>query len=630
MSDPAAPVPAEGRPLPEGSAFWGEAAQRIGWIVPPARVSDSSFGPGAPVIRWFPEGRLNAAVTCIDRHLPDRADQAALIWESRLPDEPARRISYALLHRETCAMANVLRQLGVRRGDRVALYLPMMPETVFAMLACARIGAIHVVVHAGLAPDALAHRLRDCGARLLVTADHAPWGEGRLRPLKSLADAALAQMPGPCACLLIKRTGGQTTWIAGRDHDHEELRQDVPPDCPPEPMAAEDPLFLLHTSGSTGQPRAVVHATGGYLVHVATTHALCFEHAEGDVIWCTGDLGWIAGHSYGLYGPLANGGTVLMVEGAPDFTDPGRPWALCAAHRVTQLYTTPTALRSFRTAGEDWLLPHDLSALRILGAVGEPLAPDIAAWSHQTVGRGQARVVDTWWQTESGGHLIAPRRDAGPESDAGPRPLPGVVPVILDLETLDELDTAPAEGLLCLRQSWPGQSPGLWGDLVAPPPEWFLPGRGLYVTGDACLRAADGSYRITGRVDDVITVSGKRVGAAEVERALCTHRRVAQAAVVGFAHPEKGMGIQAFVRLHGALPSDELAQALCAHVCEVIGEIARPDRIAWAETLPQTRSGKILRRLLRQIAAGTLPEQTGVLANPESLPPLIATPPVQT
>ena len=602
---------------PDG--FWGREGKRIDWIEPYTKVKNTDFTMGHVSIRWFEDGILNASVNCVDRHLATRGDQTAIIFEPDDASAPARHITYRELSEKVNRFANVLLSQGVMRGDRVVIYLPMIPEAAYAMLACARIGAVHSIVFAGFSPDALANRVNDCGAKLVITADTAPRG-GRRTALKSNADAALLHCSDRVRCLVVKHTGDQTTWIDGRDVDVLKLMEEVSPECPPRPMNAEDPLFILYTSGSTGKPKGVVHSTGGYLVYAAMTHEYVFDYKDGDVFWCTADVGWVTGHSYIVYGPLANGATTVMFEGVPTFPDAGRFWAVCDKHKVTQFYTAPTAIRSLMGMGPEWVDKHDLSSLRVLGSVGEPINPEAWVWYDKHVGKGRCPIVDTFWQTETGGHMITSIPGAI-ETKPGAATLPffGVKPTVLDPQTGTELRGNDVEGVLCISDSWPGQMRTLWGDHERFMEAYFQQYPGQYFTGDGCRRDADGYYWITGRVDDVINVSGHRMGTAEVESALVAHEKVAEAAVVGYPHNLKGQGIYAYVTLmNGIEPSDQLKRELETWVRTEIGPIAKPDLIQWAPGLPKTRSGKIMRRILRKIAEndfGSLGD-TSTLAEP--------------
>ena len=610
---------------PEG--FWAREGKRIDWIKPYTKVKDTSFGPDDVHIRWFEDGTLNVSANCIDRHLATRGDQTAIIFEPDDPNEPAQHITYKRLHAETCKMANILEDLGVRKGDRVVLYLPMIPEAAYAMLACARIGAIHSIVFAGFSPDALSARINGADAKLVITADYAPRG-GKATPLKSNADAALLHTSDKVKLLVVKRTGGQTTWVEGRDFDYNELRLEADEVNTPAEMNAEDPLFILYTSGSTGQPKGVVHTSGGYLVYAAMTHKYVFDYKDGDIFWCTADVGWVTGHSYIVYGPLANGATTLMFEGVPTFPDAGRFWEVCAKHKVNQFYTAPTAIRALMGKGTEFVEKHDLSSLRILGTVGEPINPEAWNWYNINVGKGKCPIVDTWWQTETGGHLLTPLPGATAlKPGSATTPFFGVQPVVLDPHSGQEIAQTACEGVLCLKDSWPGQMRTVWGDHERFVKTYFSDYKGYYFSGDGCRRDADGYYWITGRVDDVINVSGHRMGTAEVESALVAHAKVAEAAVVGYPHEIKGQGIYCYVTLmNGEEPTDDLKKELRNWVRTEIGPIASPDVIQWAPGLPKTRSGKIMRRIRRKIAEndfGSLGD-TSTLADPSVVDDLIA------
>ncbi|WP_104018806.1 acetate--CoA ligase [Roseovarius nitratireducens] len=607
-------------------AFWREHGQRIDWIRPYSRVKDVNFDFGNVSIKWFEDGTLNVAANCIDRHLATRADQTAIIWEPDEPTDEARHITYRELYDNTCRMANVLKGMGVGRGDRVVLYLPMIPEAAYAMLACARIGAIHSVVFAGFSPDALSARINGCQAKVVITADEAPRG-GRKTALKSNTDAALLHCSDKVKCLVVKHTGGQTTWIDGRDHDYNALAAEAAADCPPEEMNAEDPLFILYTSGSTGQPKGVVHTSGGYLVYAAMTHELVFDYHEGDVFWCTADVGWVTGHSYIVYGPLANGAITLMFEGVPTYPDASRFWQVCDKHKVNQFYTAPTAIRALMGQGTEYVGKCDLSSLKVLGTVGEPINPEAWNWYNDNVGKGRCPIVDTWWQTETGGHLLTPLPGAiATKPGSATLPFFGIEPVVLEPESGKEITDTEASGVLALKDSWPGQMRTVWGDHERFEATYFQQYKGYYFSGDGCRRDADGYYWITGRVDDVINVSGHRMGTAEVESALVAHPQVAEAAVVGYPHNIKGQGIYAYVTLmNGVEPTEDLRKALEKWVRTEIGPIAKPDLIQWAPGLPKTRSGKIMRRILRKIAEndyGSLGD-TSTLADPSVVDDLI-------
>jgi len=611
--------------LADPSAFWDEQGKRLDWIKPYSKVKDTSFDYDNVSIKWFEDGTLNVAANCIDRHLADRAEQTAIIWEPDDPTADAEHISYRTLHEEVQVFANVLKELGVRRGDRVVIYLPMIPAAAYAMLACARIGAIHSIVFAGFSPDALADRVNGCDAKLVICADHAPRG-GRSTPLKANCDKALEKVEHDCKLLVVTRTGGEVAWTEDRDYRFEDLAASVASECAPEEMNAEDPLFILYTSGSTGKPKGVVHTTGGYLTYASMTHEYVFDYRDGDVYWCTADVGWVTGHSYIVYGPLANGATTLMFEGVPTYPDAGRFWAVCEKHRVNQFYTAPTAIRALMGKGTEWVEKYDLSALRVLGSVGEPINPEAWNWYNENVGKGRCPIVDTWWQTETGGILIAPLPGAIPtKPGSATKPFFGVQPLILD-DKGNPLD-GPCEGVLVLKDSWPGQMRTVWGDHDRFVSTYFEMFKGYYFTGDGCRRDEDGYYWITGRVDDVINVSGHRMGTAEVESALVAHAKVSEAAVVGFPHDIKGQGIYCYVTLmEGVEASDELRTELTNWVRTEIGPIAKPDVIQWAPGLPKTRSGKIMRRILRKIAeneTGSLGD-TSTLADPSVVDDLIS------
>ena len=609
---------------PEG--FWGEQAKRLDWAKAPTKIKDVNFDYGSVSIKWYEDGKLNVAENCIDRHLETRGDRTAIIWEPDEPGEDAQHITYRQLHEQVCRMANVLKDQGVGRSDRVVLYLPMIPEAAYAMLACARIGAIHSVVFAGFSPDALGQRVNGCDAKVVITADEAPRG-GRKTALKSNADKALLHCKDSVKCLVVKRTGGQTTWTEGRDVDLSAAMAEAGTDCPAEEMGAEDPLFILYTSGSTGQPKGVVHTTGGYLVFASLTHEVTFDYHDGDIYWCTADVGWVTGHSYIVYGPLANGATTLMFEGVPTYPDAGRFWQVCEKHGVNQFYTAPTAIRALMGQGEEHVTGSDLSSLRILGTVGEPINPEAWDWYHRVVGQERCPIVDTWWQTETGGHLMTPLPGAhATKPGAAMKPFFGVKPVVLETESGKVIEDSPAEGVLAIADSWPGQMRTVWGDHERFENTYFQQYKGYYFSGDGCRRDADGDYWITGRVDDVINVSGHRMGTAEVESALVAHEKVAEAAVVGYPHDVKGQGIYCYVTLmKGQEPSDDLKKELRNWVRQEIGPIASPDLIQWAPGLPKTRSGKIMRRILRKIAEndyGSLGD-TSTLAEPEVVDDLI-------
>jgi acetyl-CoA synthetase len=602
--------------------FWGEHGKRLHWMRPYKRVKNTSFA-GDVRIRWYEDGTLNASYNCIDRHLPLRADQTAIIWEGDSP-QVQRHISYAELHEKVCRLANVLKGRGVKKGDRVTIYLPMIPEAAYAMLACARIGAIHSVVFGGFSPDSLIGRIQDCDSTLLITADEGLRG-GRMIPLKVNADAALEQCPSVKDVIVVRHTGGGISWVEGRDICYHEAMAAASRDCPPAEMSAEDPLFILYTSGSTGKPKGVLHTTGGYLVFASMTHQYVFDYHEGDVYWCTADVGWVTGHSYILYGPLANGATTLMFEGVPNYPDPSRFWQVIDKHKVNIFYTAPTAIRALMREGEGYVKKTSRKSLRLLGSVGEPINPEAWLWYYNVVGEGRAPIVDTWWQTETGGILITPLPGATPlKPGSATRPFFGVKPCIVDGE--GKLLQGAAEGNLCIDDSWPGQMRTLYGDHKRFIETYFSTFPGKYFTGDGARRDEDDYYWITGRVDDVINVSGHRLGTAEVESALVAHAKVAEAAVVGYPHDIKGQGIYAYVTLNaGEEPSEALRKELVAWVRKEIGPIASPDLIQWAPGLPKTRSGKIMRRILRKIAANEHQAlgDTSTLADPAVVDDLV-------
>ncbi|QIE42030.1 acetate--CoA ligase [Rhodobacteraceae bacterium SC52] len=607
-------------------AFWGEQGKALDWIKPFTKVKSTDFSLDNLGIKWFEDGTLNVSANCVDRHLATRGDQTAIIFEPDNPDEPAKHITYKMLHTEVCKMANILEGLGVRKGDRVILYLPMIPEAAYAMLACARIGAIHSIVFAGFSPDALSARINGADAKVVITADYAPRG-GRNTPLKSNADAALLHCKDTVKLLVVKRTGGQTTWVDGRDFDYSELHAEADDTCRAVEVGAEDPLFILYTSGSTGQPKGVVHTSGGYLLYAAMTHKYVFDYKDGDIFWCTADVGWVTGHSYIVYGPLANGATTIMFEGVPTYPDASRFWQVCEKHKVNQFYTAPTAIRALMGKGAEFVEKCDLSSLRLLGTVGEPINPEAWNWYNDVVGKGSCPIVDTWWQTETGGHLLTPLPGAhATKPGAAMKPFFGVQPVVLDPQSGEEIHESPTEGVLCLKDSWPGQMRTIWGDHERFGKTYFSDYKGYYFSGDGCRRDADGDYWITGRVDDVINVSGHRMGTAEVESALVAHAKVAEAAVVGYPHEIKGQGIYCYVTLmNGEEPSEELRKELRNWVRTEIGPIASPDLIQWSPGLPKTRSGKIMRRILRKIAEndyGSLGD-TSTLAEPAVVDDLI-------
>ncbi|MEH6724838.1 MAG: acetate--CoA ligase [Hyphomicrobiales bacterium] len=611
--------------ISDPDTFWAEHGKRVDWIKPFTKVKHTSFDYHNVSIKWFEDGELNVSANCVDRHLASRGDQTAIIWEPDNPDDEALHITYKQLHSHVCRFANVLKDMGIAKGDRVIIYMPMIPEAAYAMLACARIGAIHSIVFAGFSPDALADRIVGCQAKLVITADEAPRG-GRNTALKSNVDAALDQASGSTKALVVKRTGGDVTMKAGRDVWLHEAEANVSDACEPEAMNAEDPLFILYTSGSTGMPKGVVHTTGGYIVYASMTHQYVFDYQDGDVYWCTADVGWVTGHSYIVYGPLANGATTLMFEGVPTYPDASRFWQVCEKHKVNQFYTAPTAIRALMGKGNDFVDKCDLSSLKLLGSVGEPINPEAWNWYDKTVGNSNCPIVDTWWQTETGGILITPLPGAtATKPGSATRPFFGVMPVILNEH--GEIQEGTAEGILAMEDSWPGQMRTVWGDHDRFVSTYFEHFKGYYFTGDGCRRDEDGYYWITGRVDDVLNVSGHRMGTAEVESALVAHPKVSEAAVVGYPHDIKGQGIYCYVTLmEGDEPSDELRVELQNWVRKEIGPIAKPDVLQWAPGLPKTRSGKIMRRILRKIAeneTGSLGD-TSTLADPSVVDDLIA------
>ena len=583
--------------------FWGLVGQRLNWMKPFTRVCDVSLLPEDFRIRWYFDGVLNVSVNCLDRHLAVRGDQTAIIYEGDSPNVGGN-ISYRDLYERVCRLANALRARGVGKGDRVTIYLPMIPEAAVAMLACARIGAFHSLVFGGFSPEAIAGRIADCQSKLVITADAGMRG-GKVVPLKANVDMALNNSLTACVLdvLVLRHTGTPIEWRNGRDHWLHELTEGERPECEPEPMNAEDPLFILYTSGSTGAPKGVVHTTGGYLVYVSYTHECVFDLQEGDVFWCTADVGWVTGHSYVVYGPLANGCTTLMFEGVPSYPSFSRFWDVIDKHQVSVFYTAPTAIRALMREGDTWVHASSRASLRLLGSVGEPINPEAWNWYHHVVGEGRCAIVDTWWQTETGGILISPLPGATTlKPGSATQPFFGIEPKLLDAE--GRVLEGATEGNLVLAASWPGIMRTLWGDHARFIETYFKPYRGYYFTGDGARRDSDGDYWITGRVDDVINVSGHRMGTAEVESALVSHAAVAEAAVVGCAHEIKGQGIYAYVTLNvDVVASKELAAELIKHVRREIGPIATPDHLHWAPGLPKTRSGKIMRRILRKIAA---------------------------
>lgn len=611
------------RSIADPNAFWAEQAKRIDWMHAPTKIENVSFAPGNISIKWFEDGILNVAHNCIDRHLAKRANQTAIIWEGDDPSQ-SRHITYKELHDEVCRMANILRTRNVKKGDRVTIYLPMIPEAAYAMLACARIGAVHSVVFAGFSPDSLAQRINDCQSKVIITADEGLRG-GKKVPLKANVDAALAKADGVDWVVVVKRTGGKVDMNPTRDLWYHEAAAMVTTECPAEHMNAEDPLFILYTSGSTGQPKGVLHTSGGYLVFASMTHQYVFDYHDGDIYWCTADVGWVTGHSYILYGPLANGATTLMFEGVPNYPDNSRFWNVIDKHKVNIFYTAPTAIRALMQSGDEPVKKTSRASLRLLGSVGEPINPEAWEWYHRVVGDDRCPIVDTWWQTETGGILITPLPGAT-RLKPGSATLPffGVAPEIVDAD--GRVLEGETTGNLCLTSSWPGMMRTVYGDHARFEQTYFSTYKGKYFTGDGCRRDADGYYWITGRVDDVINVSGHRMGTAEVESALVAHEKVSEAAVVGFPHDIKGQGIYAYVTLMaGVEPTDDLRKELVTWVRKEIGPIASPDQIQFAPSLPKTRSGKIMRRILRKIAEdepGSLGD-TSTLADPSVVDDLV-------
>ena len=639
MSDKVYPVPAEWaerayinadqyrelyeRSVSDPEGFWSDAGKRLEWIKPYSRAKNTSFQPGNVDIRWFEDGTLNVSANCIDRHLATRGDQVAIIWEGDNPNE-SETITYRQLSERVQRFANVLKKHGVKKGDRVTIYLPMIPEAAYAMLACTRIGAVHSIVFGGFSPDSLQNRVEDAESTVIITADEGLRG-GKPVPLKKNADAALAKCTGDKKMLVVRRTGNPVAWTPGRDlWLHEEL-ESVSPECPPEEMGAEDPLFVLYTSGSTGKPKGVVHTTGGYLLYASMTHQYVFDYHDGDIYWCTADVGWVTGHSYIVYGPLANGATTLMFEGVPTYPSASRFWDVVDKWKVSIFYTAPTAIRSLMGAGDDLVKRSSRSSLRLLGSVGEPINPEAWEWYYNVVGEGRCPIVDTWWQTETGGIMISPLPGATDlKPGSGTKPFFGVQPALVDDK--GQLLEGEAQGNLVILDSWPGQSRTIYKDHDRFEKTYFSAYPGMYFSGDGCRRDADGYYWITGRVDDVINVSGHRMGTAEVESALVSHPKVAEAAVVGYPHDLKGQGIYCYITLiMGENGDDGLKKDLVAHVRREIGPIASPDLIQFSPGLPKTRSGKIMRRILRKIAEddfGNLGD-TSTLADPAVVDELI-------
>jgi len=604
--------------------FWTKEGERLDWIRPYSRAKNTTFEPPNVSIKWFEDGTLNVSANCIDRHLKKRGEQTAIIWEPDDPNTEARHITYRELYENVCRLANVLKAQGVKKGDRVTIYLPMIPEAAYAMLACARIGAIHSIVFGGFSPDALASRVEGCDSRIVITADEGLRG-GRKVPLKANADTALQKNPDVKAVLVVRHTGGDVPWTPGRDAWLDEEMAKVPAECLPEEMSAEDPLFILYTSGSTGQPKGVLHTSGGYLVYASMTHQYVFDYHDGDIYWCTADVGWVTGHSYIVYGPLANGATTLMFEGVPNYPDAGRFWDVVDKHKVNIFYTAPTAIRALMGAGDDFVKRASRKSLKLLGSVGEPINPEAWEWYHHVVGDRRCPIVDTWWQTETGGILITPLPGAT-KLKPGSATLPffGVQPAIVDAE--GNVLEGEASGNLVILDAWPGMMRSVYGDHQRFVETYFSTYKGKYFTGDGCRRDADGYYWITGRVDDVINVSGHRMGTAEVESALVAHPKVSEAAVVGYPHDIKGQGIYCYVTLMaGEQSSDALKKELRDWVRNEIGPIASPDQVQFAPGLPKTRSGKIMRRILRKIAEDDFSNlgDTSTLADPAVVDDLI-------
>ncbi len=614
-----------GRSLADPGSFWLDQAKRLDWIKRPEIAGDWSFEEDDFHISWFADGRLNVAANCIDRHLKARGDQTAIIWEPDEPSEEPRRFTYRELHAEVCRFANVLKAQGVEKGDRVTIYMPMIPEAAFALLACARIGAIHSVVFGGFSPEALAGRITDCDSQVVVTADEGRRGGKRI-PLKANVDEAAKRAPALEKVIVVRATGGDVAMTGGRDIWYHEAAADAAADCPVETMGAEDPLFILYTSGSTGKPKGVLHTSGGYLLWAACTHEWCFDYRAGDVWWCAADIGWVTGHSYILYGPLANGATTLMYEGLPNWPDASRIWQVVDRHQVHTIFTAPTALRALMKDGDAPVKATSRASLKLLGTVGEPINPEAWRWYHDVVGEGRCPIIDTWWQTETGGAMIAPMPGATPlKPGSATLPMPGVDPQLVDAE--GQVLHGATDGNLVIARSWPGQMRTVWGDHDRFFQTYFTTYKGKYFTGDGCRRDEDGYYWITGRVDDVINVSGHRMGTAEVESTLVAHPKVAEAAVVGMPHEVKGQGIYAYVTLNARVePSEALRDELRQWVRKDIGPIATPDALQFAPGLPKTRSGKIMRRILRKIAEGEITSlgDTSTLADPAVVDDLVA------
>jgi len=612
------------RSIKDPNGFWGEQAKRIDWIKPFSKVKNSSYDPHNVSIKWFEDGTLNACFNCVDRHLAKRGDQTAILWEGDDPKDD-RKLTYKQLHAEVCRFANVLKARGVKKGDRVTIYMPMIPEAAVSILACARIGAIHSVIFGGFSPDSIAGRIEDCKSTVVVTADEGVRG-GRKIPLKANVDAACDKVGGVATVIVVKRTNGAVNMKSGRDVFYDDIAKTVPAECPCEEMSAEDPLFILYTSGSTGKPKGVLHTTGGYLVYTSITHQYVFDYHDGDIYWCTADVGWVTGHSYIVYGPLSNGAISMMFEGVPNYPTTSRFWEVCDKHKVSIIYTAPTAIRALMQGGNDPVKKTSRKSLRLLGTVGEPINPEAWEWYYHVVGEDRCPIVDTWWQTETGGILITPLPGATRlKPGSATRPFFGVQPEIVDAE--GKVQNGATTGNLCISDSWPGQMRTVYGDHQRFVETYFKTYPGKYFTGDGCRRDEDGYYWITGRVDDVINVAGHRLGTAEVESALVAHPKVSEAAVVGYPHDIKGQGIYAYVTLMaGEKPTEDLRKELVGWVRKEIGPIASPDLIQFAPGLPKTRSGKIMRRILRKIAEdeyGNLGD-TSTLADPAVVDDLVS------
>jgi acetyl-CoA synthetase len=610
------------RSIKDPNGFWGEQAKRLDWIKPLTKVKNTSY-TGDVSIKWFEDGTLNAAYNCVDRHLAKRGNQTAIIWEGDDPKDD-KKITYKQLHAEVCKFANVLKARGVKKGDRVTIYMPMIPEAAISILACARIGAVHSVIFGGFSPDSIAGRVEDCKSTCIVTADEGLRG-GRKIPLKANVDEACKKVSGVTSVIVVKRTNTAVAMQAGRDVFYDDIARTVPADCPCEEMSAEDPLFILYTSGSTGKPKGVLHTTGGYLLYTSMTHQYVFDYHDGDIYWCTADVGWVTGHSYIIYGPLSNGAISLMFEGVPNYPTTSRFWEVCDKHKVNIIYTAPTAIRALMQGGDGPVKKTSRASLRLLGSVGEPINPEAWEWYYHVVGDDRCPIVDTWWQTETGGILITPLPGATKlKPGSATRPFFGIVPQIVDAE--GKVLEGACSGNLCIADSWPGQMRSVYGDHQRFIDTYFKTYPGKYFTGDGCRRDEDGYYWITGRVDDVINVAGHRLGTAEVESALVAHPKVSEAAVVGYPHDIKGQGIYAYVTLMaGEKPSEELRKELVAWVRKEIGPIASPDMIQFSPGLPKTRSGKIMRRILRKIAEdefGNLGD-TSTLADPAVVDDLV-------